>query len=65
MRTAFEQAAIAALEAACRYDDAIAGRGEDGDVELNPLGAIAQGVDLDTLYFDWINKSRHALSLAP
>lgn len=61
--TAFEEAAVAALEAACRYDDAIAGRGENGEVVLNPLGAIAEGVDLDALYFDWINKSRHALSL--
>lgn len=53
----------AAAEAAIAYDRAIAKRGSDGEiVELSGKGAIAEGHDLDALYFDWIAKTRAALS---
>lgn len=52
----------AACEAAIRYDEAIHRRAESGDHKvLDPGGAIAEGIDLDSLYFDWIGKAEHAL----
>ena len=58
-------AGLAACEAACRYDDAIRKRADDGEYcRLNPLGAVAEGVDLDLLYHDWITKARAALCAA-
>lgn len=53
-----------ALLAARAYDQAIAKRAEDGEVEIDARGAIAEGADLDTLYEDWITKSKKALRKA-
>lgn len=55
---------LVALKAAIAYDDAISRRGESGEVSLDPRAAVAEGKDLDTLYFDWINKSRAAIAKA-
>lgn len=53
-----------ALEAALKYDKAISGRAEDGTIKLDPRGAVAEGIDLDALYFDWIDKSKKAIAKA-
>ncbi len=52
-----------ACEAALRYDEGICGRAARGEVDLLGTGAgIAEGVDLDTLYDDWISKAKAALA---
>lgn len=51
-----------ALRAWEKYDAAIFVRGATGeDLELNPLGALANGVDLDCLYADARSKMIYAL----
>lgn len=55
---------LAACEAAIEYDNAIRKTADDGDYELDPLGAVAEGCNLDALYHNWMEKARAALSLA-
>jgi hypothetical protein len=44
----------ALAEAWSAYDGAIRKVAKNGDFELDPLGAIAEGVDLDSLYFNCV-----------
>lgn len=53
---------LAACEAAIKYDDAIRGRAKNGEYELNVDAAIAKGIDLDRLYFDWMTKAKIAIA---
>ena len=56
---------LGACQAAIAYDKAIRGRAQAGDFEkLDPRGAIAEGVDLDTLYEEWITLSMCAIAKA-
>lgn len=56
---------LEACKAAERYDAAISRRAETGDVKrLDVVGALAEGVDLDALYFDWIEKASAAIAKA-
>jgi hypothetical protein len=55
---------LEALKAAVAYDDVVSRRGQDGEISLDPRAAVAEGEDLDSLYFDWINKSREAIAKA-
>jgi hypothetical protein len=55
---------LAAAKAALAYDAAIWRRGQDGTYDTDPLGAIAEGHDLDALYMDWRNKARDAVAKA-
>lgn len=55
---------LEAAKAAVAYDDVVRKRGADGEVSLDPGVAVAEGADLDTLYFDWINKARAAIAKA-
>ena len=41
---------LAALKAWEKYDLAICKRAGDGELIIDPAGALAEGVDLDTLY---------------
>ena len=52
-----------ALEAANRYDQAITGKAVRGEYNLREGGgAVAEGDDLDALYFDWQAKVKGALA---
>lgn len=55
---------LAACKAAMVYHAAIHRRAETGEVLMRPLGAIAEGLDLDALYDDWMSKAQTAISKA-
>ena len=56
---------LEACKAALAYDKAIRGKAAAGDFsELNPRGALAEGVDLDALYESWISLSMMAVAKA-
>ncbi len=56
-------ALVAASEAALRYDSSILGRAATGkcDELKESGGAMANGEDLDSLYFDWQTKAATAM----
>lgn len=54
------QQAIEAMEAALAYDEAIRSCANDPDKMSSYC--TAQGDDLDSLYFGWLDKSRAALA---
>lgn len=56
---------LAACKAAELYDAAINRRAKTDDVKrLDAGGAIAEGIDLDTLYHDWCDKAMSAIAKA-
>lgn len=55
-------ALVIAAEAVQKYDAAIFVSAQNGELELDPLGALAGGHDLDALYMDMKTKTDHALA---
>lgn len=53
---------VEALIAVQKYDSAIFVRAENGDLELDPMGALVGGHDLDALYMDMKTKTDDALT---
>ncbi|MNJ94839.1 hypothetical protein D3C87_125420 [compost metagenome] len=56
------KALVEAAKATQKYDAAIFVSARNGDLVLDPLGALAGGQDLDALYMDMKTKTEKALS---
>lgn len=57
--------AVEACRAALRYDASICGRAIRNEVTMLETGdAVAEGADLDALYFDWQDKAKAVVEAA-
>lgn len=55
---------LEAAEAGRKYYQALYRRAEGGEFFIDAGGALTEGVDLDTLFEDWMHKSENAINKA-